>query len=66
VHVADEVAHGGEHLIARLDHDVDPVAEDVEVPVGDQRGHLDQPVAEEIQTGHLAVDPDEFAAHGRS
>ena len=51
--------------VRRFDHDVDAVAEDVELVVGDEDGKLDQCVVDEVETGHLAVDPDDVrGTHG--
>jgi hypothetical protein len=57
VHLADHVWHPGHVLGACADHDVDSVAEDVELPVGDEGGHLDEEVGADVEPGHLAVDP---------
>ena len=63
MHLADEVAHRLQRAAARLDHQVHAVAEHVEVGVGDQRGHLDQRVGGQVETGHLTVDPDQEVPH---
>ena len=63
MHLADVVAHLGDRLVRRLDDDVDAVAEHVEVEVGDQGRDLDQRVVLQVETGHLAVDPDQALAH---
>ena len=47
-----------QRLLRRLDDDVHAVAEHVELGVGDEGGDLDQGVVPEVETGHLAVDPD--------
>ena len=65
MHGPDEVAHPLEHPGGRFDHEVDALAEHVELAVGDQRGYLDQGVVGEVQTGHLAVDPDQLPTHPR-
>ena len=41
------------------DDDVDTVAEHVQLGVGDQCRNLDQRVRRQVQTRHLAVDPDD-------
>ncbi|GAB3171769.1 hypothetical protein GCM10027259_07450 [Micromonospora palomenae] len=46
-----------------MDDHVDPLAQHVEVGIGDERGDLDQRVTGEIQPGHLTVDPDEKVSH---
>ena len=46
-----------------MDHDIDALAEDVEVPVGDEHGDLDQRVVGEVEAGHLAVDPYQTVVH---
>jgi hypothetical protein len=66
VHGADVGVHLRDGLRRRLDDQVDPLPEHVEVEVGDQGGHLDQGVRGEVETGHLAVDPHESVAHERS
>ncbi len=58
MHVADHVDHAVELLVVGVDDHVDAFAEHVEIGVGDQGGHLDQRVVAEVETGHLAVDPD--------
>ncbi len=40
-----------------------PVAEHVEVEIGDQRCDLDQRIGAEVEAGHLAVDPDQSLVH---
>ncbi len=57
VHLPHEVVHLLERGRLGPDHDVDPVAEDVELGVGDHRGDLDERVGLEVQARHLAVDP---------
>ena len=59
VHLLHDREHPGELLLARADDDVDAVAEDVQLAVGDERGDLDEQVGAELETGHLAVDPHE-------
>src|SRR3954454_241663 len=63
MHAANEVSHLVQRLLAWLDHQVDTLAEDVELGVGDQRGHLDEFVALQVEAGHLAVHPDEQLVH---
>src|SRR5215213_1371072 len=55
MHGADEVAHLVDRLGTGLDHDVDTVTENLQLSVGDQ-----------IQSGHLAVNPDQEFAHGHT
>src|SRR5690606_12805143 len=43
----------------RPDDEVDPLPEDVQLEVGDEDGHLDEGVVDDVQAGHLAVDPDD-------
>ena len=65
VHVADELVHLLERGVRWRDDDVDAVAEDVELVVGDEDCELDQGVVDEVEPGHLAVDPDHVCgAHG--
>ena len=66
MHVADEVAHLVQRLSRWLDDQVDPVAEHVEVEVGDECRHLDQRVGHEVQAGHFTVDQHETFVHGHS
>ncbi len=40
-----------------MDHDIDAIAENVQLRVGDQRGDLDQRIRLEIKPGHFTVDP---------
>ena len=64
VHVAHEVVHLLERLGRRRDHDVDAVAELVELEVGDEGRDLDEGVVLEGEPGHLAVDPDDAVVDG--
>src|SRR4029453_1344522 len=64
MHAAYEVTHLLQRLIARLDHQIDAFAKDIEVRIGDQRRHLDQLIVDQIEPGHLAVDPDQEVARG--
>jgi len=41
----------------RLDDDVDPFAQHVELRVSDEDGELDEGVGPQVEAGHLAVDP---------
>ena len=59
VHRADEVVHLRERCRLGSDDDVDAVAEDVELGVGDDGGDLDERVGAQVEAGHLAVDPDD-------
>jgi hypothetical protein len=63
VHVADHVGHLVQRLGRRLDDLIDAVVEQVELAVGHQAGDLDQRVVRQVETGHLAVDPDEPVGH---
>ena len=63
VHRPHEVAHLGQRLARRLDDQVDALADDVEVEVGDQGRDLDQGVGPQVETRHLTVDPDEALVH---
>ena len=66
VHGAHEVIHVVDSLLTGLDHIVDTFVEHVQVEVGRHHGNLDELVAaEDIQAGHLAVDPDQTRAFGR-
>ena len=60
VHGAHEVIHVVDSLLTGLDHIIDTFVEHVQVEVGRHHGNLDELVAaEDIQAGHLAVDPDQ-------
>ena len=63
MHAADEVAHLVQRRGGGFDDQVHPVAEHVELTVGDQGGDLDQRILGDVQTGHLAVDPDHHLVH---
>ena len=63
MHLRHDVGHGGQSVVVGVDDDVDTVAEDVEVAVGDQRRDLDQLVRAEPQAGHFTIDPHEFVLH---
>src|SRR5215203_252016 len=66
MHGADEVAHLVDRLGTGLDHDVDTVTENLQLSVGDEHGNLDEGVGGQIQSGHLAVNPDQEFAHGHT
>ena len=60
MHVAHEVVHMIHGLLAGLDHEIDALVKHVQIEVGRHYGHFDEFVAaEDIQAGHLAVDPDQ-------
>ena len=52
--------------VVGVDDDVDAVAEDAQLAVGDQRGDLDERVAPQVEAGHLAVDPHQTVVHPAS
>ncbi len=63
MHVAHEVVHMIHGLLAGLDHEIDALVKHVQIEVGRHYGHFDEFVAaEDIQAGHLAVDPDQTRA----
>jgi hypothetical protein len=64
VHAAYEVAHLLQRPTARLDHQVDSVTEHIEISVGDQCGHLDEFVVDQVESSHFAVDPDQQVVRG--
>ena len=66
VHRAYVRPHLVERLRRRLHDQVDPLAEDVEIEVGDERGHLDQGVGHVVEAGHLTVDPHQSFVHEQS
>ena len=57
-------ASSRERLRRRADHDINAIAQHVQVAIGDQDCHLDQRVTDQVQPGHLTVDPDEFFHRG--
>ena len=63
VHAAHEVIHVLEPFGLRLDDDVHTLALDVELPIGDQGGHLDESVVGQVEPGHLAIDPHQHVFH---
>ena len=63
MHGPDERDHLVQRLGGRLHDDVDAVAQDVEVEVRDQRCDLDQRVVDQVEAGHLAVDPHQSFVH---
>ena len=63
MHPDDDVGHRRQRGVVGVDHDVDAVAKNVQVSVGDQDGDLDQLVRAQIQPGHLTVDPHQFVPH---
>lgn len=58
VHGAHEVVHMRHGRVGRLDHEVDALVEHVEFEIGRHHGDLAQLVVEDVEPGHLAVDPD--------
>src|SRR5699024_5802945 len=64
VHVHHERVHAGQGLGRGLDDDVDAVPEDVQIGVGHEHGDLDESVALLVESGHLAVDPDDAVVDG--
>lgn len=58
VHLPDEVSHMVQGRPGGLDDQVDALVQDLHVEVGRHHGDLAQLVMEDIQTGHLAVNPD--------
>ncbi len=59
----DDLVHLQQCLLGRGEHQVDPVAELVQLPVGHQAGHFEQPVAGQVKPRHLTVDPNEAVIH---
>src|SRR4029450_5952916 len=66
VHASDDLLHLLQRTLWRLDHDVDTLAEDVEIEVSDEGGNLDESVDLEVEAGHLTVAPYQSVAHGQS
>ena len=63
MHVAHEVVHVREPLGLGLDDDVHSFALNIELPIGDQGGHLDESVVGQVEPGHLAIDPHQHVFH---
>ena len=60
VHLAHEIVHMVHGLLGRLDDVIHALVQHIQVKVSGHYGHLDEFVAaEDIQAGHLAVDPDQ-------
>src|SRR4029453_15114929 len=64
VHAAYEVTHLFQRPVAWLDHQIDSVSKDIEVGVGDQHGYADRLTVDQVESGHLAVHPDQEVACG--
>ena len=58
VHRTHEIIHMGDSRVGRLDNIVHALVEHVEIEIGGDDGHLAQLVVEDIQSGHLAINPD--------
>jgi hypothetical protein len=63
VHVPHHVAHLVKRLGRRLDDQVDPVVEQRQLGIGDDARDLDQRIALDIESCHLAVDPNQPVVH---
>ncbi len=63
MHLGDNVDHRRQRGVVGMNHHIDPVAENVQLTIGDQDGDLDQLVRAQVEPGHLAVDPHQFVAH---
>lgn len=48
MHLADKVVHAIELLLAGSDHQIDTLAQDIELGICDQDGDLDQDIFREI------------------
>ena len=59
VHGAHEVVHMRHGRVGRFNHEVDALVEHIEFEIGRHHGDLAQLVVEDVEPGHLAVDPDE-------
>ena len=62
---ADERHHRVQHVVGDVDDHVEAVVEQGEVGLGDEDRDLDQRVAGQVESGHLAVDPHQPVGHGR-
>ena len=56
--------HPLEQAIRLLDRDHRPFGDNIELGIGDQGGHLDDPLPVRVEAGHLQVDPDQTLAAG--
>ena len=58
VHLAHEIVHVVHGLLGRLDDVIHALVQHIQVKVGGNHGHLDEFVAaEDVKSGHLAIDP---------
>ena len=60
MHFFDNINHRFEFRGIGFDHEVDTLAQDIELGVGDEHRDFNEGIVGDIQTRHLAVHPDEF------
>ena len=76
MHLAHEIIHAIQLFLAALNHEVDTLAQNIELGICNQDGNLDERIVIDIEPGHLTVDPDQIrgvvlavfrvTGHGRS
>ena len=57
VHIRHELIHARQLLLRGMDHNIDALAEDVQVRVRDQRRHLHNDVMIWVKTRHFEINP---------
>jgi hypothetical protein len=62
VHIDDERVHRCELLVGRMNDQVGPFSNDLQVVIGDQRGDLDDHFRGVIQAGHFEIHPNKHSA----
>ena len=62
------IVHRIKHGLRAFDGDFRTFGDDVEVGIGDERGNFDDVIDARVESGHFAIDPDEWlvnaASHG--
>ncbi|WRL65278.1 hypothetical protein U6N30_06370 [Blastococcus brunescens] len=61
VHLDHDLVHAVEVGVVRRDDQVQPGVEHVELGIGHHHGDLDELVLDDVEPGHLAVDPDQVS-----
>ena len=59
MHLGDEGIHLCQFILGGMDDEVDALAQDIEVAIGDDGSDLDDDVTFGVQARHLQIDPDE-------
>ena len=60
MHLANKVIHAIEFLLAAFDDELYAFAQNIELSISDQDGNLNQCIIIDIESGHLAIDPDQI------